>query len=343
MAKIVKITPEWVEELTRDFESAVGRMKLSDGRFSFTKSFASIKRCATVFFDKHAWDKMQGLIKGFSEEVAWHGVAYRGAEGTDEYYITDILVYPQEVTGGTVTTDQEKYQTWLMNHDDDVFNNIRMQGHSHVNMGVTPSSVDNALYDKILDQLEEDMFYIFMIYNKKGDKTFKIYDLAKNVLFETSDVTVKIIHEDTPEVIVDGVSDEEKKVMIDALNEHRTSAFVKSARDMVTRKQYSYSGTNYYPAKSGTTGYGTWQGSTKGTPPASTTPATKTVQQSNPVPQTPPSPPAAPSIATTTSTQKDAQPSGKKTRKGKRSPIHGLFDTRKDNFSTGFDPLKYKS
>ena len=192
------------------------------------------------------------------------------------------------------------------------------------------------------------MFYIFLIYNKKGDKTFKIYDLAKNVLFETSDVTVKIINEETPEVIVDGVSDDEKKVMIDALNEYRTNAFVKAARDMVTRKQYSYSGTNYYPAKSGTTGYGTtgygtWQSGTKGTPSASTTPATKTTQQNNPVAQTPSKQPATQSVATTTNTKKDAQPSGKKTRKGKRSPIHGLFDTRKDNFSTGFDPLKYKS
>ena len=104
---------------------------------------------------------------------------------------------------------------WLMNHEDDVFNNIRMQGHSHVNMGVTPSGVDNSLYERILEQLDDEMFYIFLIYNKKGDKTFKIYDLAKNILFETGDVTVKVLDDDADsvDIHVDGLSDEENEAL----------------------------------------------------------------------------------------------------------------------------------
>jgi hypothetical protein len=80
-----------------------------------------------------------------------------------------------------------------MDHDDDVFNNIRMQGHSHVNMSVSPSGVDTSLYERILNQLDDTMFYIFLIWNKRGEKTVKIYDLAKNILFETSDVDVHIL------------------------------------------------------------------------------------------------------------------------------------------------------
>ena len=194
MAKIIKLTPEYLEEVRRDFEESLNNIKLADGKISFTKTLGDVNRKATVYFTETAWDKMQALIREFDKEVAWHGVAYRGDDPEkDEYKITDILVYPQEVTGATVTTDQVKYQDWLMDHDDDVFNNIRMQGHSHVNMGVTPSSVDNTLYERFLSQLDDTMFYIFLIYNKRGEKTYKIYDLAKNTLFETADVTVKII------------------------------------------------------------------------------------------------------------------------------------------------------
>lgn len=194
MAKIIKLTPDCLTEIRKDFEAALAGAKLSDGKISFTKSFGTIQRKATVYFSEVAWLKMQTLIREFDKEVAWHGLAYRGEDPEkDEYIIKDILVYPQEVTGATVTTDQAKYQTWLMEHDDDVFNNIRMQGHSHVNMGTTPSGVDTSLYTRILDQLDDTMFYIFLIYNKRGEKTYKIYDLAKNVMFETLDVTVKVM------------------------------------------------------------------------------------------------------------------------------------------------------
>lgn len=193
MSKIIKITPECFDEICKDFESALRNVKAVDGKVSYTKSFGYIARKAVLYFTEKAWLKMQTLIREFDKEVAWHGIAYRGEDASkDEYYINDILVYPQEVTGATVNTDQEKYETWLMSQEDEVFNNIRMQGHSHVNMGTTPSGVDVTHQEKILDQLEDDMFYIFVIWNKRGEKTIKIYDLAKNVLFDTNDVIVEI-------------------------------------------------------------------------------------------------------------------------------------------------------
>lgn len=263
MAKIIKMTPECIDELRKEFEFTLKGLKLSDGRLNYTKSFGNIDRKANVFFTKIAWDKMQALIKEFYKEIAWHGLAYRGEDGSDDYFITDILVYPQEVTASTVTTDQEKYQMWLMQQEDDVFNNIRMQGHSHVNMGVTPSSVDTSLYDRILDQLDDDMFYIFLIYNKKGDKTFKIYDLAKNVMFDTADVTVKVLDDvsDTYHFNIDGITEEESNELSKFLKEYRTAkqmtTFVKEAKEMVKDKVTTYSGYQNGPSYSG----GYWEGS----------------------------------------------------------------------------------
>ena len=194
MSKIIKITQEAIDQICEDFRKAIQSTKLSDGKVTFTKTIGTVDRKATLYFTEMAYLKMLTLVREFDKEVAWHGLAYRGDDPEkDEYIIKDILVYPQEVTGSTVTTDQEKYQTWLFEHEDDVFNNIRMQGHSHVNMGTSPSSVDTSLYERILDQLDDDMFYIFLIWNKRNEKTIKIYDLAKNVLFETTDVSVKML------------------------------------------------------------------------------------------------------------------------------------------------------
>ena len=193
MSKIIKLTPEVLEQARDEFMEALSGMKLSDGKITYTKKLGEVDRKATLIFTEKAYIKMLSLVQSFDKEVAWHGVAKRGDDPEkDEYIIENILVYPQEVTGATVTTDQEKYQTWLYSLEDEEFNNIRFQGHSHVNMGTTPSSVDTNLYEGILEQLEDDMFYIFLIWNKKNDRTIKIYDLKKNILFETSDVEVLV-------------------------------------------------------------------------------------------------------------------------------------------------------
>lgn len=236
MSKLIKMTHDTVEEVCKEFRKALLTGKFPDGKINFTKTLGSTNRKATVFFSELAWIKMQTLIREFDKEVAWHGLASRGKdENKDEYYITDILVYPQKVTGDTVNTDQVKYQTWLYEYDDEEFNSIRMQGHSHVNMSTSPSSVDVTLYEEILDQLHEDMFYIFMVWNKKKEKTIKIYDMAKNVLFETNDVKIEVLDDDT------GIE-----------------KFLKSAKEMVKEEPSTYSSGHSYNRYTAYTGYGTY-------------------------------------------------------------------------------------
>lgn len=254
MAKIIKLTEKDINAIREGFEEAIKTVKVSDGKFTFTKSFGSVKREATVFFTIPAWLKMQRLIEKFDKEVAWHGICRRGEnEEKDEYIVSDILVYPQEVTGATVTTDQKEYQSWLMALDDDTFNNLRMQGHSHVNMGTTPSTVDTSLYDRILEQLEDDMFYVFMIWNKKGEKTVKIYDLKKNILFDTADVKVKLLED---EYGIDGFIEDAKKAVKDK------PAAVPAAKTAAATSSYSgtYRGGYYDDDYSYYDSYGTYRG-----------------------------------------------------------------------------------
>lgn len=197
MSKFIRITEEYAMECVKEFLAALQDMRMTDGKVSYTKILGTKDRRATLYFTPTAWTKMQLLVKNFDKEVAWHGIAERGEDpNADEYIISDILVYPQEVTTSTVETDQAEYEKWLCDLPDEVFNNLRMQGHSHATLGVSPSTVDTTHQGKILQQLDEDMFYIFLIWNKSNARWIKIYDFAKNTMFETSDVDVKIIGAD---------------------------------------------------------------------------------------------------------------------------------------------------
>ena len=186
------MTPEMIAESKRKFEARLQNMNLANGTLTYTETFQPTGQKAVVWFTPDAYTKMIALIQDSDKEVAWHGIAQR-LESSGHYVISDILVYPQEVTGATVNTDQEEYERWMMDLEDDVFNNLRMQGHSHVYMDTFASATDLEHQAKIIKQLEGDMFYIFMIWNKKFKFTAKIYDLKINTLFEPGDVSVQMV------------------------------------------------------------------------------------------------------------------------------------------------------
>ena len=152
------------------------------------------------------------------------GTAQLPAQETMNIYIEDIFVYPQEVTGSTVNTDQEEYTKWLYELDDEIFNKLRMQGHSHVNMSVSPSGVDDKHRQQILDQLEQNMFYIFMIWNKSLSVHTLVYDMARNILYEDDDVDIQLLCDDDT---VDFLADAQEKVQKKSYNNKKYSGDTK--------------------------------------------------------------------------------------------------------------------
>lgn len=189
MSKAINIDPKEIETIREEFLKLLASGIFKNNTINYSKKLTqNANKKASLEVSVIAKKKMQALVDKFSKEVAWHGIAKKEKDG--DYIIEDIIVYPQKVTGATVTTDQEKYQMWLYEQPDEVFQNLRMQGHSHVNMGVTPSSVDETYYAGIVDQLKDDDFYIFLIMNKKGDIFVNIYDKESNTVYEDKDVTV---------------------------------------------------------------------------------------------------------------------------------------------------------
>lgn len=148
-----------------------------------------------VNFTEKAWLKMYELIKQCDKEVAWHGTVSK--DSAKVYTIHDVYVFPQQVTGATVTTEDEEYAEWLLTQPDDVFNTIRFHGHSHVNMGTSPSGVDLTYQNAIIQGIED--FYIFAIMNKKGEVNLTIYDIVDNAIYEGKDVEYNTPYFDTEE------------------------------------------------------------------------------------------------------------------------------------------------
>lgn len=240
MAKIIRFDAAETEKYVNEFDAQMiaAREKfieslrgknVTNGKISIqlgtiTKTFDAPERKAELHFSEKAWIKMHALIREFDSEIAWHGVAYRDEDQTkDAYNITDILCYPQEVSAAKVDTDQVAYQNWMFDLPNEEFNNLKMQGHSHVNMGVTPSSTDEENQKDILDSIVDDSsFYIFMVWNKRDERNIKIYDIGKNVLFEPADITVFVDDETI------GLDD-----------------FISSAKEMVKKKTYSYQNNSW--------------------------------------------------------------------------------------------------
>lgn len=173
-----------------------------------------------IMFTPEAFIKMANLVATNSKEVAWHGLI---AKQEHIYVIYDILVYPQKIAATTVDADETEYTQWLMRHHEYI-PDIRMQGHSHVNMNVFPSSTDTKYYGELLNQVED--YYIFIIMNKTWDIYIRFYDVENGIMY--TDLPIEVLHMDL------GFFEEQSKLQLD---ESKT----------IVSKHYGYGGIKDEP------------------------------------------------------------------------------------------------
>ncbi len=193
MSRIYKLSDEDIKQLTIDFYDFVKTSTFTNGSVVFNHKLPKLENKANLIISETAYVKMIKLVKTFGTEVQWHGIAKK--KNTGEYVIEDILLFPHEVTSTTVISNLEEYEKWLDGLTDEQFNNLRLHGHSHVNMGVTPSSVDMKYrYDTLstMTPQQSNPFYIYLILNKRDDCSVEIYDLEDNVVYSNEDVNITI-------------------------------------------------------------------------------------------------------------------------------------------------------
>lgn len=140
-----------------------------------------------IYITVNAYQKILTLTKEYSTEVAWHCLVEH-PQGTNAYLIYDVLVFPQEVTGGTANGIDGEYEMWLATLPDEQFERVRCHMHSHVNMGVTPSGVDEGYYSNLMTQVTD--YYITMIINKKSEYHLRFYDKANNILYTDKELII---------------------------------------------------------------------------------------------------------------------------------------------------------
>ena len=188
-----KITDTIIKAIQKEFKEALKNYNNVSTEFQFKYTPKPKQKTNTkkikIYCLPTAWCKLTTLVQKTDTEIAWHMLINKVSK--TQYIITDVLVYPQTVTGATANTDDTKYALWVNSIPDKDFQLMRGQGHSHVNMGVSPSSVDTTYYNDLLETIQKG-FYLFMIVNKKGDMFIQLVDVDANTVYETNDIIFEI-------------------------------------------------------------------------------------------------------------------------------------------------------
>lgn len=186
--KPIVMTPQAIEDACERLRAQLTGVHVLKDKIDIsvpTKVTVKDEDKPTILVSIQADRKMRALVQQCDKEIGWHGTVRYEAD-INTYVVEDIFVFPQEVTGTTVQSIDEVYGLWLMELSDEDFNKLRLHGHSHVNMGVSPSGVDVTYQETLIDRVQD--FYIFVILNKKDDYNVFLYDLVNNCLYEKDDL-----------------------------------------------------------------------------------------------------------------------------------------------------------
>lgn len=136
-----------------------------------------------IVISREALIKMYHYVDKCTEEVGWMGTAYRDGK---EIFIHDVYLFDQEVHATTTEITPQglsDFAAELLQSEEgmEIWNNLKMWGHSHVNMGVTPSGQD----DKQMETFKEGGhdWFIRLIANKKGELKIDLYNYESGVIY----------------------------------------------------------------------------------------------------------------------------------------------------------------
>lgn len=158
-------------------------------QFSATSMSKTISRIGDngfplVYYHRRAWEKMWKYIDLCSQEVGWLGTVEEIEGGN--YYITDVFLLEQEVSGATTDIESDAIAHLALQLEEQGIDSstLRFWGHSHVNMGVTPSGQDES---QTQEYIEDCHYFIRGIYNKKRDMKVDVFDVDKGLVFQRCD------------------------------------------------------------------------------------------------------------------------------------------------------------
>ena len=164
-----------------------------------------------IYIMETAYDKMNEYIDQSDLEIGWLGTATK--RGSNIYVIEDTYLFEQEVSDTTTEIKEEGLNNFAMElmqkeNGEELWNNMRVWGHSHVDMGTSPSSQDNEQMKLFIKNPNE--FFIRIIGNKKGDMKIDIYDFELGLIYE--DMEYEIVYEEEKQGKINNINNTIKRL-----------------------------------------------------------------------------------------------------------------------------------
>ena len=143
-----------------------------------------------IYINIDALNKMKEYVRQSSLEIGWLGTCEK--EG-NSYFITDVFLFKQEVHATTTEITTEGLNDFAMDILQDpngveIWNNMKVWGHSHVNMSTSPSGQDDKQIEVFAENADD--FFIRIIANKQNDFRIDLYDFLTGVIYEKLPYTV---------------------------------------------------------------------------------------------------------------------------------------------------------
>lgn len=145
----------------------------------FSKSGKTDVKCIetpVVSFTSEALMKMKIYTKEVNDEVGWLGTVRKIDERL--YMVDDVFLFHQNVHGTTTEITPEglsEFAEEILKEENGIekWNNMKLWGHSHVNMGVSPSDQDEKQFEELKKNAD---FFLRVITNKKGDIKVDVFE-----------------------------------------------------------------------------------------------------------------------------------------------------------------------
>ena len=137
-----------------------------------------------ISINLNAMNKMKEYVRQSDLEIGWLGTSRRVG---NVFYIDDVFLFRQEVHATTTEITTEGLNEFAMDllyeeNGVEIWNNMKVWGHSHVNMPTSPSGQDDKQIEVFAENAED--FFIRIIANKSGDFRIDLYDFTTGVIYE---------------------------------------------------------------------------------------------------------------------------------------------------------------
>lgn len=218
-----------------------------------TATIKALPRCLpTILMNPDALIKMQLYVENCSEEVGWLGTAF---ETKTAIYIDDVFLFDQEVHSTTTEITPDGLAAFgekILQEENgmEIWNNLKVWGHSHVNMSVSPSGQDDNQMETFVEGGHD--FFIRIIANKKGDIRIDLYNYKLGVIYN-----------DMP--WYEAISAEEAEIReqikllndcLETIKKERATKYEKGIKkeieEKVKKKSYTHNVTNHIGGKTTT-------------------------------------------------------------------------------------------